>query len=66
MMCKPKDDLRKDCRLMEFNCLINKVSDRIMKSAAVEPYCVLQCPYITPVINKVSGSTLFTMCVVPP
>lgn len=25
MMCKPKDDLRKDCRLMEFNCLINKV-----------------------------------------
>uniref|UniRef100_A0A3P9P5C8 Serine/threonine-protein kinase ATR n=1 Tax=Poecilia reticulata TaxID=8081 RepID=A0A3P9P5C8_POERE len=24
MMCKPKDDLRKDCRLMEFNCLINK------------------------------------------
>jgi serine/threonine-protein kinase ATR len=25
MMCKPKDDLRKDCRLMEFNSLINKV-----------------------------------------
>lgn len=25
MMCKPKDDLRKDCRLMEFNCLVNKV-----------------------------------------
>lgn len=25
-MCKPKDDLRKDCRLMEFNCLINKVT----------------------------------------
>nr|XP_046179436.1 serine/threonine-protein kinase ATR [Oncorhynchus gorbuscha] len=24
VMCKPKDDLRKDCRLMEFNCLINK------------------------------------------
>ncbi|KAM6960680.1 serine/threonine-protein kinase ATR [Aplochiton taeniatus] len=24
MMCKPNDDLRKDCRLMEFNCLINK------------------------------------------
>lgn len=24
MMCKPKDDLRKDCRLMEFNCLVNK------------------------------------------
>nr|XP_020472290.1 serine/threonine-protein kinase ATR isoform X1 [Monopterus albus] len=24
MMCKPKDDMRKDCRLMEFNCLINK------------------------------------------
>ncbi|PNI78455.1 ATR isoform 4 [Pan troglodytes] len=24
MMCKPKDDLRKDCRLMEFNSLINK------------------------------------------
>ena len=28
MMCKPKDDLRKDCRLMEFNCLINKVPVR--------------------------------------
>ncbi|XP_061492905.1 serine/threonine-protein kinase ATR isoform X2 [Rhineura floridana] len=24
MMCKPKDDMRKDCRLMEFNSLINK------------------------------------------
>lgn len=24
MMCKPKDDLRKDCRTMEFNALINK------------------------------------------
>lgn len=27
MMCKPKDDLRKDCRLMEFNSLINKVGN---------------------------------------
>ena len=25
LMCKPKDDLRKDCRLMEFNSLVNKV-----------------------------------------
>ncbi|XP_065069876.1 serine/threonine-protein kinase ATR-like isoform X2 [Rhopilema esculentum] len=25
MMCKPKDDLRKDCRLMEFNSLVNKL-----------------------------------------
>ncbi|XP_068202044.1 serine/threonine-protein kinase ATR [Palaemon carinicauda] len=24
MMCKPKDDLRKDCRLMEFNSFINR------------------------------------------
>ena len=24
-LCKPKDDLRKDSRLMEFNCLINKL-----------------------------------------
>nr|XP_034325117.1 serine/threonine-protein kinase ATR isoform X2 [Crassostrea gigas] len=24
MLCKPKDDLRKDCRLMEFNALVNK------------------------------------------
>jgi hypothetical protein len=22
-LCKPKDDLRKDCRLMEFNSMIN-------------------------------------------
>lgn len=25
LMCKPKDDLRKDGRLMEFNSLVNKV-----------------------------------------
>ena len=31
MMCKPKDDLRKDCRLMEFNCLINKVRDILIR-----------------------------------
>ncbi|GAB6018708.1 hypothetical protein CHUAL_000384 [Chamberlinius hualienensis] len=24
IMCKPKDDLRKDCRLMEFNMVVNK------------------------------------------
>ncbi|KAI9105925.1 hypothetical protein DFS34DRAFT_36356 [Phlyctochytrium arcticum] len=24
-LCKPKDDLRKDCRLMEFNSMINKM-----------------------------------------
>ena len=24
-LCKPKDDLRKDGRLMEFNCIINKL-----------------------------------------
>uniref|UniRef100_T1IWR0 Serine/threonine-protein kinase ATR n=1 Tax=Strigamia maritima TaxID=126957 RepID=T1IWR0_STRMM len=24
MLCKPKDDLRKDCRLMEFNAIVNK------------------------------------------
>ncbi|XP_050687762.1 serine/threonine-protein kinase ATR-like isoform X2 [Eriocheir sinensis] len=25
MMCKPKDDLRKDCRLMEFNNFVNRL-----------------------------------------
>ena len=25
LMCKPKDDLRKDARLMEFNSLVNKL-----------------------------------------
>ena len=24
-LCKPKDDLRKDCRLMEFNSMINRL-----------------------------------------
>nr|KAG5699557.1 hypothetical protein BaRGS_033753 [Batillaria attramentaria] len=24
MLCKPKDDLRKDCRLMEFNVIVNR------------------------------------------
>lgn len=50
MMCKPKDDLRKDCRLMEFNCLINKVSLGKIQSAAV---------LMSPVFNKVRGSTFF-------
>ena len=25
LLCKPKDDLRKDARLMEFNSIVNKV-----------------------------------------
>ena len=32
MMCKPKDDLRKDCRLMEFNGIINKFLRRDAES----------------------------------
>ena len=27
-LCKPKDDLRKDARLMEFNCIVNKLLQR--------------------------------------
>lgn len=37
MMCKPKDDLRKDSRLMEFNALVNKVSISNMP-------CTFICP----------------------
>ncbi|KAK7904072.1 hypothetical protein WMY93_016679 [Mugilogobius chulae] len=37
MMCKPKDDLRKDCRLMEFNCLINKAEELHIRTYAVIP-----------------------------
>ena len=25
MLCKPKDDLRKDARLMEFNAIVNRL-----------------------------------------
>ncbi|XP_055865310.1 serine/threonine-protein kinase ATR-like isoform X2 [Biomphalaria glabrata] len=32
MMCKPKDDLRKDCRLMEFNMVINRFLRRNAES----------------------------------
>ncbi|GFR86846.1 serine/threonine-protein kinase atr, partial [Elysia marginata] len=32
MMCKPKDDLRKDCRLMEFNSIINRFLHRDAES----------------------------------
>ncbi|RUS83841.1 hypothetical protein EGW08_008382 [Elysia chlorotica] len=32
MMCKPKDDLRKDCRLMEFNTIINRFLHRDAES----------------------------------
>lgn len=63
MMCKPKDDLRKDCRLMEFNCLINKVSDRTTKISCCR--AILQFPYMTSVTNEVCGSTLFAVPVVP-
>ena len=24
LLCKPKDDLRKDCRFMEFNMMVNR------------------------------------------
>ncbi|CAL1526088.1 unnamed protein product, partial [Lymnaea stagnalis] len=32
MMCKPKDDLRKDCRLMEFNSVVNRFLRRDAES----------------------------------
>ncbi|KII70783.1 Serine/threonine-protein kinase atr [Thelohanellus kitauei] len=32
MLCKPKDDLRRDSRLMEFNSLVNKLLDKNPKS----------------------------------
>ncbi|XP_062515326.1 serine/threonine-protein kinase ATR-like [Corticium candelabrum] len=32
MICKPKDDLRKDCRLMEFNSLVNRCLYRDVES----------------------------------
>lgn len=32
MICKPKDDLRKDCRLMEFNSLVNRCLYRDLES----------------------------------
>ena len=25
LLCKPKDDLRKDCRFMEFNMMVNRL-----------------------------------------
>jgi serine/threonine-protein kinase ATR len=31
-LCKPKDDLRKDARLMEFNSMINKLLQRDSES----------------------------------
>ena len=31
-LCKPKDDLRKDARLMEFNSIINKLLKRDSES----------------------------------
>lgn len=31
-LCKPKDDLRKDCRLMEFNAMINRLFKKDIES----------------------------------
>ncbi|OAF71626.1 hypothetical protein A3Q56_00600 [Intoshia linei] len=59
MLCKPKDDLRKDARLMEFNCIINTLlrmdSDARTKSLFIRTYSVIplneNCGMIEWVVN---------------
>lgn len=41
-LCKPKDDLRKDTRLMEFNALINKLLKKKPESRKRQ-LCMLMC-----------------------
>ncbi|KAJ8409535.1 hypothetical protein AAFF_G00229360 [Aldrovandia affinis] len=43
MMCKPKDDLRKDCRLMEFNCLIQQTVIGPIKDECLCTFSAPQC-----------------------
>ncbi|XP_068194787.1 serine/threonine-protein kinase ATR [Antennarius striatus] len=52
MMCKPKDDLRKDCRLMEFNCLINKCLRKDAESRRRELHI---CTYAVIPLNEECG-----------
>ncbi|XP_030212900.1 serine/threonine-protein kinase ATR [Gadus morhua] len=52
MMCKPKDDLRKDCRLMEFNCLINKCLRKDAESRRRE---LRICTYAVIPLNEECG-----------
>uniref|UniRef100_S4RDY2 Serine/threonine-protein kinase ATR n=1 Tax=Petromyzon marinus TaxID=7757 RepID=S4RDY2_PETMA len=53
MMCKPKDDLRKDCRLMEFNSLINK--DLLRKDAESRRRDLRICTYAVIPLNEECG-----------
>ncbi|OMJ14013.1 Serine/threonine-protein kinase atr [Smittium culicis] len=61
-LCKPKDDLRKDARQMEFNALINQVlsddSDALKRSLKIKTYAVVplneDCGIIEWVPNTVS------------
>lgn len=39
-LCKPKDDLRKDCRVMEFYSMINKLLRRNQESRYRHSYTV--------------------------
>ncbi|XP_032809792.1 serine/threonine-protein kinase ATR [Petromyzon marinus] len=52
MMCKPKDDLRKDCRLMEFNSLINKC---LRKDAESRRRDLRICTYAVIPLNEECG-----------
>lgn len=52
MMCKPKDDLRKDCRLMEFNCLINKVINNTTVSSWIRKDFFIKCFSISQLVKE--------------
>lgn len=66
-LCKPKDDLRKDARLMEFNSMINKLlkkdSDSRQRKLKIRTYQVVplneECGFIEWVPNVLVLRTIF-------
>lgn len=62
-LCKPKDDLRKDCRLMEFNSVINKLLRKKSVSRErdlhINTYCVMPLNEECGLIEWVNGTIGF-------
>ncbi|XP_071964795.1 serine/threonine-protein kinase ATR-like isoform X2 [Antedon mediterranea] len=63
MMCKPKDDLRKDCRLMEFNAIVNKClhkdADSRQRQLHIRTYAVVPLNEECGLIEWISNTTGF-------
>jgi len=62
MMAKPKDDLRKDARLMDFNAIINKLlkknSESRRRQLRTWNICVIVCALRLNIESQISAHTV--------